>query len=621
MNDILDSLPENQKFNSKQLEGYLLKQGVSPKEIEASKLFHNMIDDNRALTISDWKHINPNAQELKRSQTDMIYEDISLGQKGINNPTYHVNEFLTKDKIEGNTNLIHKMQHSSIYDKNTQLGWNRVHQDTINGKPTTVLNELQSDWMQAERQGQGTFRSNTYNYKYTKDEALKIYQTYADKFFRSKLELDNSIKTLDEAEEVYWDNWIEFRANGPKELVEAERILNNNSIIEDFSMKPEKFQQLMIVDALNEAITNGTKRVAIPIQRENELMGGPGVTKFYQSLNQKVLPEIRKKLEKQGFRVKLSQEDYSNINLSKEEQRQLLVDSYNKLRPSAKEYLSLDEVLNAKDFNMSLMLLENTNNSFSNSVNFGNTFYDILASNSSTNKLHILEIEEVPNAKVKWDVYSLLAAIGLGGIASQSEANTKITTNDIVPQQREIETNKISKPLDNNSLDKPDIMPLKLEEINPNKFKDTNKGIKDYIAAIETRGFNNPYEAKSKTSSALGKYQFTSDMRAEIYKLTGLTNKDLLVPHNQEVAMEYLIGEYKERLEKFGLPVNKQNMFVIHNLGMTGGIRTLRGSYTQTDIDNMAKNLPTKMLTKDNSSIVNNYATYYNINIPKRKIV
>ena len=33
------------------------------------------------------------------------------------------------------------------------MGHRRVHLDTINGKATTVLNEFQSDWAQAERDG------------------------------------------------------------------------------------------------------------------------------------------------------------------------------------------------------------------------------------------------------------------------------------------------------------------------------------------------------------------------------------------------------------------------------------------------------------------------------------
>jgi hypothetical protein len=32
------------------------------------------------------------------------------------------------------------------------LGWRRTHEDTINGKPTTVLNEFQSDWAQVRRE-------------------------------------------------------------------------------------------------------------------------------------------------------------------------------------------------------------------------------------------------------------------------------------------------------------------------------------------------------------------------------------------------------------------------------------------------------------------------------------
>lgn len=372
MNDLLDSLPSNQKFNSEQLKGYMIKQGVSPKEIDASKIFKGFENDNRALTIEEWKGINPSNQTLYRREM-RGYEGITLGKQGVSNPTYHVNEFMTKDKIEGNTNLKHKMQGPSMYNENTQLGWNRVHQDTINGKPTTVLNELQSDWMQAERQGAGTFESNkaTIDIQNIKEQIRNL-ETEKDNLFikasdswlnKNNLTLEQAFELNDLGKIDYTDEVFKFQeanfiddANRTdsifKELEKLDNILKSQkNTIKDFPMKPEKFQQLMIVDAINEAISNGTMRVAIPIERTGrDLVGTEGVTRFYESLNKKILPDIRSKLEKQGLRIKLSQEEYKVNNYA--------------------------------------------------------------------NKLHILEINEVPNAKVKWDVYGLLTSIGLGAYTS-----------------------------------------------------------------------------------------------------------------------------------------------------------------------------------------------------------
>jgi hypothetical protein len=38
-----------------------------------------------------------------------------------------------------------------------------------------------------------------------------------------------------------------------------------------------------------------------------------------------------------------------------------------------------------------------------------------------TNTLHIIEIEEIPNKRVKWDVYAVLAALGLEKYVNKEE--------------------------------------------------------------------------------------------------------------------------------------------------------------------------------------------------------
>lgn len=55
MDDIISNLPKNQKFNAQQLNGYLTKQGVSPKEIEASGILEPYLNDSRAFTAEEWE--------------------------------------------------------------------------------------------------------------------------------------------------------------------------------------------------------------------------------------------------------------------------------------------------------------------------------------------------------------------------------------------------------------------------------------------------------------------------------------------------------------------------------------------------------------------------------------
>ena len=602
MNDLLDSLPITQKFTSEQLKGYMLKQGVSPKEIEASNIFKGFENDNKALTIEEWRGINPSNQVLRKSQSDRIYEDITLGKQGVDNPTYKVNEFLTKDKIEGNTNLKHKMQGSSMYDENTQLGWNRVHQDTINGKPTTVLNELQSDWMQAERQGAGTFESN-------RPTSLEVREA---RNLVSKYLKDNNVNI---------DDLIRGKVILPPEIAKADKLVENyaNPIIKDFPMKPEKFQQLMIVDGINEAINNGTMRVAIPIQRENELIGSAGVTKFYESLNTKILPDMRKKLEKQGLKIMVDKTPYvgrqelPGVDTLLEEMLYFARDN---------DYASMDTIgSKIADFESSNGLIESLNDltNWAKEFEYEDMLDEFLATYTKPIDLWILTIKEVPNAKVKWDVYGLLASIGLGSYASKSEANTQISKDSLAPRELAIETKQTQKAIADDKLDLATLMPERPYEINPKEYKDTNKGIKSYIASIESRGVTDPYKAKNKSTGAEGKYQILPSNYEELARKTKIPMSELTKPSNQEKVMDYLVGEYKDRLETWNIPVNKENIFVLHNLGMTGGLRVLRGTYQASDIVKMSKQLPSNMPKDSVKSILNNYATMYNIDIPKRR--
>lgn len=631
LNEVLGNLKPSMKFTSEQLKGYLLKQGVSPNEITASKIFEGFEKDNRALTISEWSNFGGNQQLQKRTFEGNLapYEDVTLGRKGSsydflgnNNPTYKVNEFLSNKQKLG-TNLRHKMDYranrgESNYSDFSQLGWNRVHQDTINGKPTTVLNELQSDWMQAERQGAGIFESkaNGFKPKYTEQElqqgkllysqAENIANKYGDNFWE---EVDKGNPEALEAARLF----DEAQSLG---IISSDDIINNHAIkdkiIADFPLKPEKFQQLMIVDALNEAITNGTNRVAIPtIRHNNELVGTEGVTKFYQDLNKKVLPDIRSKLEKQGLRVKLSSEDYLvnkpviYKNFISDMDEYIYDRGYtspNEIFDSIKEW----EKLNSKITSIDEL------NKWAKSSKYSDAVEEFLSYiGYRANKLHILEVEEVPNAKVKWNVYGLLSSIGLGAYTTKGEAS-----DSLVPNKAQIETSAVSKPMVEEPLT---IMYERPEIVKSENYSNTNSGIKSYIAKIESSGHANPYIAKNKNTGAEGKYQILPSNYVALSKSTGIPMNRLTAPHNQEKVMDYLVGEYKSTLDKWKLPITKENIFALHNLGQEGGARVLRGTYTQKDINNMKGQLPPEADKSNNMAIIANYSARYNIEIPTRR--
>lgn len=596
LDDTLEGLG-SQKFTAKQLEGYLLGKGISPKEIKQSGIFEGMMDDNRALPADMWLENNWAERHILSTSNSGLdhYGDITLGRKGEDNPTYK--ELVTTIKAP-KTNVPsepHFNINNSTDGEESLLGWRRTHIDEINGKKTLVLNEFQSDWAQTERAGRGTFESNytDTNFSITRPEAIEILKNYETDFFNKKLELDNSIISIDNAKDKYWDDWIEYRSTGPSDLVEAENILTkviNKNKVADFPMSEVKHHQFQIVGAINDAIKEGIDTVAIPIQRENELAGSAGVTKFYESLNTKILPDIRKKLEKQGLKIKVDKKpykggqlDYSesfnrfiNTELTQEERRDL---GY--LQDLATNHLENRGVENEAMFE---------------AIASANNIDEILLAlqTTTTNDLWTLTIEELPKGKVKWDVYSVLTALGLGGYATQSEANTKVSKEPSIEGRFGL-AKRIGSKLN---------------------YNESDIEIADYFASIESGG---DYNARNTRSSAFGKYQVVKSTLADKAKYLGISVKEARTPEGQEMVMHSLLSDYKSRLKEFDLPVTKENMFVLHNLGQTGGVRVLRGTYTGEDIKAMRANVSSEERKLPPKELVKAYTERYNINIPPKQ--
>ena len=356
MDDIINELPDNQKFSSTQLEGFLKKRGVSPKEIQANSIFTE-VPPNKAYTAESWRRFNEarGKQHLTQRDLGQNHEKITL-DKGSRGTDYKEIGDIIQQQLENNVPAPHYSDKLKPLEGSTRseylMGHRRIHLDTINGKATTVLNEFQSDWAQAQRAGRGIFKSNLVG-----DEV-------------------------------------------------------NPEVIADFPMSPTKYQQYQIVRTIDEAIKSGTNRIAIPIER-GELMGTKGVTKFYDSLNKKLLPDIRKKLEKQGLRIKVDKEKYhSSVKYDTEE-----------------FYTSGDADLQRIGTNLDTVLDEfmevsGITNPTEDSIEFyeymAERFPDIMKKYKATpQNLHIIEIEEIPNKPVRWDIYSVLGSLGLSEVADK----------------------------------------------------------------------------------------------------------------------------------------------------------------------------------------------------------
>lgn len=546
LDDTLEELG-NQKLSSKQLEGFLVGKGISPKEIKQSGVLKGFEDDNRVMTGKEWLERSGDQRIVSEDLGVNHYGEVTLGTKGLDNPSYKETGAIIKSPNTNEPSEPHFNVNNQTDGDKSLLGWRRTHTDTINGSKVTVLNELQSDWAQTERAGRGTFESN-YTPEYTpavqkliKAEGLTKEELSDPDYMKDKI-----------------DNWIEEEF-----ISEVEAKTSNKNIVADFPISEVKHTQYQIVGALDEAIKNGTNKVVIPIERENELVGTAGVTKFYDSLNKKILPEIRKKLEKQGMRIKVGKEEYSgdidysesfnrfiNTELTQEERMDLVY-----MKDLASNHLETRGVENEDLFN-----------AIEDALNIDDLLKALHP--TSTNTLHTLTIEEIPGNKVKWDVYALLGGLGLAS-QTKSEANTR----------------KVNMGTNDNA---------------------SEATVKQYFADIESSGGN--YKAFNKGSKAYGKYQITPIMMKDL----GITMRDLNTPAKQEAIMSKLIPKYQSRLKQFDLPVNKENMFVLHNLGMTGGIRVIKGNPTSEDISNMKNQLHGKPKSTDNE-IINNYAITYNL--------
>jgi len=459
LDSVINKLPAKGKMTASQLDGYLRKRGVSPKEIKASGILDTVKD--KAMPNSYWAgRIKSGNHHINTTDAkNLTYSDITLGQNGIGSETYketlstikepyeyepvvtHFDDEIRKiNKRPSNNELetlqrdmetmdiddpdlpwyVKKIKEIKLKNKRpyqTLLGWRRTHEQVINDKPTTVLNEFQSDWAQSERSGRGVFKKNIFNSDTEKLESEKAklkkqYTMYSNELDALPAETIDGIpiektKEFEDLFNSYKDTYTAY-AN----IKDKINSIKAKDIIADFPMSETKHHQFQIVGAINEAIKNGTNRVAIPIERQNELYGTEGVTKFYNSLNKKILPEIRKKLEKQGMRLKISKESYKGtFNLNAEDSIKNNImdvmgsDWFNANEKSINEEIR-SVVIDGK---------EPTSRYVKDAINYlGN---DIKTAGNNT--LHIIDIVPVKGKKIQWDVYSMLGAIGLSGLADK----------------------------------------------------------------------------------------------------------------------------------------------------------------------------------------------------------
>lgn len=188
-----------------------------------------------------------------------------------------------------------------------------------------------------------------------------------------------------------------------------------------------------------------------------------------------------------------------------------------------------------------------------------------------------------------------------------------IDRNSFDTKMEELNSMEISKPKEPSREGKFELAKRVGSKLN---YNESDTEVADYFANIESGG---DYNARNKGSSAFGKYQVIRSTLADKAKDLGISVKEALTPEGQEMVMHSLLSDYKDRLKEFNLPVTKENMFVLHNLGQTGGVRVLRGTYTGDDIKAMRANVSSDERKLPPKELVKAYTERYNINIPPKQ--
>jgi len=422
MDDVINDVPNNQKFKAKQLEGYLLKRGVSPKEIKANSLFSE-VNPDELYTAKEWKVLNDVNGKQKLTQRDLgtNYNGISLNKKGYKNPTYKETGDIIEQELQHNVPTPHYSEKlkptDNPFSSEYLVGHRRVHIDEVNGKPTTVLNEFQSDWAQAERSGEGNrvFAKNhlsnddLFPIREKRKQLIKestVLRSKINEYFNSNKEPSKEIidigKNLKAKEKE-----IETLNN---KLYQAS--MDERDIVADFPMNPVKYQQYQIVRTIDEAIKNGTNRIAIPIDRVGEMYGTEGVTKFYENLNptyKSALKSIRKQADN-------SIRNLRNKGLPKE----IFEAEANKIRDKVRN--KTDDLVNKYINNSILPTIRKKLEKQGMKLKLTREEY---SGGKENNQLHIIEIVKKPNHKVKWDVYGMLGALGLSELGDKLKNSEK----------------------------------------------------------------------------------------------------------------------------------------------------------------------------------------------------
>lgn len=127
-------------------------------------------------------------------------------------------------------------------------------------------------------------------------------------------------------------------------------------------------------------------------------------------------------------------------------------------------------------------------------------------------------------------------------------------------------------------------------------------------------GINNNYDTMNLAgSSAQGPYQITKGTGEWMKKKLGLKGA-WNTPENQEAINIGLQNRYSKHLDMLGIKKTPKTMYVPHQLGEGRSKRYFQGTLTSKDYRVMNDNLPSKLKSDNDATVLANWTAKYNPN-------
>lgn len=301
LKQVIKELPEEFGSKAASVAPMLLKKGVKQEELTQSGILLPKVGKTTKQDL-----VKAEAARTDKFYTTIskptAYENITVGEVGIDNPTYR-EKVLQFNRVDGvpirdEYGLdVSRYTSDHFEDVPNYLMHTRIHDETMDGTPTRILTEIQSDLHQQGRQG-------GYN-----PESISLSDSDA------RILRDSSNTGYADAASTYGINVLDEGAENKIEL------LLSKGGVEEIPQSPYEKTWLRkgIEREVSDAVGEGRSQLAIPISgKVGDLARAPGVQKWYET---QVVNTAKKVAKQSGgtFELKTVGAKQSNIPLTNDD--------------------------------------------------------------------------------------------------------------------------------------------------------------------------------------------------------------------------------------------------------------------------------------------------------------